>query len=372
MKNIFKILILVFAFSTQLSAQDNAVKDAYKKAVIYEVNLRQYSKEGTFKSFEKELPRLKKMGITIVWFMPIQPIGKKNRKGKLGSYYSISNYTATNPEYGTMEDFKQLVQKSHELGLKVMIDWVANHTSWDHAWVKKHPDFYDKDSTGKMHSPYDWSDVVQLNHKSKAQQTEMINAMQYWVTECNIDGFRCDMAHMAPVDFWVSARKTLDRKKPLLWLGETQDANYYKAFDIIYGWEWLHKMEDFHNGKTTTVGLDSVLQTYYKDYQKGKYRLFFTTNHDENSWSGTEFERLGDQSYKFLKLCSQLPGILLIYSGQEEPLRKRLEFFEKDEIGFRKYADAQWIKAAIDLRNKSKLITPKNKSFLLSLDSYLK
>lgn len=359
----FLLLTPAVLFAQNIKAS-KSIDALYKKAVIYEVNLRQYSKNSTFKSFEAELPRLKNMGVTVLWFMPIQPIGKKNRKGKLGSYYSISDYTATNPEYGSVEDFTNLVKKAHDLGLLVMIDWVANHTAWDHPWVKKHADYYAKDSNGKMYSPFDWSDVVQLNHKSKAQQTAMISDMQFWVKTCDIDGFRCDVAHMAPIDFWVRARKTIDKQKPLLWLAESEDTSYYKAFDILYGWEWLHKMEAYHKGTTTIEGLDSVMQNYFKDYQKGKYRLLFTTNHDENSWQGTEFERLGNSSYKFLQLCSQMPGVLLLYSGQEEPLRKRLAFFEKDIIGFKKYGDEKWVKATLDKRLTSKRLLQKNGSFL--------
>ncbi len=330
-------ILVVLALLINLSCYAIGFKINPKSTVIYEVNTRQYTKEGTFKAFAEHLPRLKAMGVSVIWFMPIQPIGTTNRKGSLGSYYSIASYTKVNPEYGTLNDFKAVVQQAHKLGLKVIIDWVANHTSWDHPWLKSHPEYYALDSTGKNYSPFDWSDVVQINHKSKAQQNAMIQDMQWWVSNCAIDGFRCDMAHLMPLDFWKEARKTLDATKPLIWLGETQEQNYFDAFDIIYGWEWLHKMEDYVKGKTTVTGLDSVMQNYYKDYKRGKYRLLFTTNHDENSWSGTEFERLKSFSSPFTKACLQLPGIPLIYSGQEEPLEKRLQFFEKENIGFKSF-----------------------------------
>jgi alpha-amylase len=332
------ILSLLFWVVFYTSAFAQNIPLLTKHAVIYEVNTRQFTKEGTFKAFAKHLPRLQKMGVNIIWLMPIQPIGTTNRKGTLGSYYSIANYTDINPEYGTLADFKAVVKQAHALNMKVMIDWVANHTSWDHPWVKAHPEYYALDSNGKKYSPFDWSDVAQINHKNKRQQEAMLSDMKYWVTNCDIDGFRCDMAHLMPLEFWKTARTKLDQVKPLIWLGETQDTNYFEAFDIIYGWEWLHKMEDYVKGTTIKGGLDSLMQNYYLDYQKGKYRLLFTTNHDENSWSGTEFDRLKNYTGIFTKACIQLPGIPLIYSGQEEPLKRRLQFFEKENINFSKYA----------------------------------
>jgi glycosidase len=194
-----------------------------KDAVIYEVNLRQYTNEGTIAAFETHLPRLKELGVDILWFMPVHPIGEKNRKGGLGSYYSVKDYTAINPEFGTMDDFKNMVNKAHELGFKVIIDWVANHTAWDHAWVNTNPDYYAKDSTGNMYGPYDWTDVAQLDFSNQQLRADMIDALKFWVAEANIDGYRCDVAGKVPVDFWEAATKELNNIKPVFMLAEEED-----------------------------------------------------------------------------------------------------------------------------------------------------
>ncbi len=317
---------------------------------IYEVNVRQYTAEGTFAAFQQHIPRLKAMGVKVLWFMPIQPIGVVNRKETLGSYYSIKDYKGINPEFGNLQDFKNIITEAHNNGMKVIIDWVANHTSWDNSWVSQHPEYYEKDTTGKMHSPYDWSDVVQLDHKNEAQQNAMVDAMQYWVTNTEIDGFRCDMAHLTPLDFWKKARVACDSARQLFWLAESQDAPYYQAFDVIYGWEWLHKMEDYYNSKTNIAGLDSIITNYNKDYNNNKFRILFTSNHDENSWQDTEYKRLGASAKAFAVLCATLPGVPLVYSGQEEPLMKKLNFFNKDNIGFANYTLAPFYKALLSTK----------------------
>ncbi len=300
---------------------------------IYEVNIRQYTPEGTFAAFAQSLPRLKDMGVQTLWFMPLQPIGQKNRKGPLGSYYSIQDYTAVNPEYGTPADFKSLVKEAHALGFKIVIDWVANHTSWDHVWTTTHPDFFTKDETGNFRPPFqDWADVIDLNYDNRDLWKEMTKAMKHWIDEYEIDGFRCDMAHLVPLDFWKEARKELDAVKPLLWLGETEEPSYHDAFDISYTWEFLHQMEKFWRQETAISGLDSVLYKYDSVFPKDAIRLYFTSNHDENSHSGTEYERIGDAAKAFAVLCATWNGIPLVYSGQELPNKKRIRFFDKDTI----------------------------------------
>ncbi|MDP9230439.1 MAG: alpha-amylase family glycosyl hydrolase [Bacteroidota bacterium] len=301
-------------------------------ANIYEVNTRQYTKEGTFNAFVKELPRLKDMGVQILWFMPIHPIGEIKRLGSLGSYYSIKNYKATNPEFGTIEDFKNLVNAAHQSGFKVILDWVTNHTAWDNVWAKDHPEYYVHDSAGNFVSPYDWKDVIQINHKNLGEQDAMIDAMKFWVTECNIDGFRCDLAHLTPLNFWRKARIELDRIKPLFWLAESEEINYHEVFDTSFTWEFLHKMEAFWRKKTDIMGLDSVLQKYNTKFPPNAIRLYFTSNHDENSHSGSEYERMGDAAKLFAVFCATWNGIPLIYSGQELPVKKRIKFFDKDPI----------------------------------------
>ena len=300
---------------------------------IYEVNLRQYTQEGTFNAFAKHLPRLKDMGVNTLWLMPIQPIGLLNRKGILGSYYSISDYTTVNPEYGTMDDFKSLVEYAHELGFKIIIDWVANHTSWDHVWTKTNPDFFTKDEHGNFRPPYpDWADVIDLNFDNRDLWPAMIEDMKFWITHFDIDGFRCDMAHLVPLDFWKEARTLLDKEKKLFWLAETEEPSYHEAFDVSYTWEFLHKMEAYWKKETNIEGLGFVLNKYDSVFPATAMRLFFTSNHDENSHSGSEYYRMGDAANAFAVLCATWNGIPLIYSGQELPVYDHLKFFEKDVI----------------------------------------
>jgi alpha-amylase len=299
---------------------------------IYEVNLRQYTKDGTFNAFVKELPRLRDMGIEVLWFMPITPISKKKRLGSLGSYYACSSYTRTNPEFGTLDDFKNLVSAAHELGFKVLIDWVANHTGYDHEWTTDHPDFYRRNQEGDFYDAHGWEDVIDLNYDNEQLRKTMIGAMEFWLRECDIDGFRCDMAMLLPLNFWQDARHHLDKIKPLFWLAESEEIDYHQAFDASYTWRWLHKMEAFWRRETDMAGLDEVLQYYSSMFPSQALRAFFTSNHDENSHSGTEYERMGAAAQPFAVLCTTWNAIPLIYSGQELPNMKRLKFFDKDCI----------------------------------------
>ena len=299
---------------------------------LYEVNLRQYTKEGTFEAFSRELLRLQDMGVKVLWFMPITPISKEKRLGTLGSYYACSSYTQTNAEFGTVDDFRQLVNKAHALGFKVIIDWVANHTGWDHEWVSLHPGFYKVNAAGNFYDNNGWQDVIDLNYYDQGMRHAMISSMEFWVTECNIDGFRCDMAHLVPLDFWRDARKHLDTVKPLFWLAETEHYNYQFVFDCSYAWNFMHASENFAKKK---IGIDDLKSTLL-DYQKKKLpqtnHLFFTSNHDENSWNGTEYEKYGNAALPFAVFAATWNGLSLVYSGQEIPNRKRLNFFEKDPI----------------------------------------
>ena len=305
-----------------------------KNLSIYEVNLRQYSQAGTFNKFAEHLPRLKEMGVGILWLMPIQPIGELNRKGSMGSYYSIKDYLAVNPEFGTMEDFKELVNKIHELGMYIIIDWVANHTAWDNNLTIEHRDFFTLDSAGNFTLPVDdWSDVIDINYNNPELRKYMIDALKFWVSECNIDGFRCDVAGMVPTDFWNDARQNLDKIKPVFMLAEAEQTDLHeKAFDMTYAWDFMHIMNDIAQGKKETNQFINHFNEEFKKYSKNDYRMYFTSNHDENSWNGTVFERLGNGAESFAALTFVLPGMPLIYSGQEAGLNKRLAFFEKDTI----------------------------------------
>lgn len=304
-----------------------------KNATIYEVNVRQFTPEGTFNAFAKHLPRLKEMGVDIIWLMPIHPIGEKNRKGGLGSYYAVRNYEEVNSEFGTLGDFQQLVKDAHALDMKVIIDWVANHTAPDNVWVDQgHKDWYTLDSLGNLQPTIgtDWWDVADLNYENREMRKAMIESMKFWLKNADIDGFRCDVAGWVPMDFWIDARKELDAVKPIFFLAESEGADQHQAFDMTYGWELHHVMNDIAKGKKTKA---DVL-TYFKKntYKKSDYRMHFTSNHDENSWNGTEMERMGDARFAMAVFAATIEGMPLVYNGQETALDKRLRFFDKDTI----------------------------------------
>lgn len=324
---------------------------------IYEVNLRQYTTEGTFNAFAKELPRLSDMGVEILWFMPVTPISVYRRLGSLGSYYACSDYTAINPEYGSMDDFKNLVNTAHNMGFKVIIDWVANHTGWDHCWTKEHPDFYKRNEHGSFYDAHGWEDVIDLDYNNNAMRSAMIGAMRFWIDTYNIDGFRCDMAMLVPLDFWRQARTALDQEKKLFWFAECEEANYHEVFDATYTWRFLHTMEAYWRKEINMDGLKNVLHDYDRQFPPTALRVFFTTNHDENSHSGSEYERMGDAARPFAVLCCTWNGLPLIYSGQELPNTKRLKFFDKDCIPWTgRYELHDFYKTLLSLRKRNKAL----------------
>lgn len=302
---------------------------------IYEVNVRQYSEEGTFQALQKALPRLKNMGVETLWFMPITPIAQKLKKGTLGSPYAASDYTSINPEFGNLNDFKNLVNEAHRLGFKVIIDWVANHTGWDHVWTVSNPEYYLKDpKTNDFQIASGMDDIIELDFSNPELRTAMIEAMKFWVKETNIDGFRCDLASWVKVDFWKEARPKVDAIKPLFWLGEFDELEtpaYGKVFDASYSWTWMHKTRDYHDGKISLQDLKNLLMKY-SEIGDDSMRAWFTTNHDENSWNGTEYEKYGVLAKPLAVFSATWNGVPLLYSGQELPNLKRLEFFEKDVI----------------------------------------
>jgi len=300
-------------------------------ANIYEVNIRQYTPEGNFVAFAKHLPRLKDMGVKILWLMPITPISIAKRQGSLGSYYACSSYTKINTEFGSIDDFKQLVTTAHSLGFKVIIDWVANHTGYDHHWTKEHPEFYLKDKDGNFTEKNGWQDVIDLDYSNDALQDAMIAAMQFWITTCQIDGFRCDMAHLVPLSFWQKARQACDEIKKLFWLAECDEKEYHQVFDVSYAWQWMHATEKYFKNEIEYNEVNKVLLAY-SSYSSGNDKLFFTSNHDENSWNGTEYEKYGKAAKAMAVFTFTWQGIPLIYSGQENCNQKRLLFFDKDEI----------------------------------------
>lgn len=322
-----------------------------RDAVIYEVNVRQFTPEGTFQAFDRELPRLKDLGVDILWFMPVHPISEKNRKGKLGSYYAVRDYKAINPEFGTLEDFKNTVRRAHDLGMKVIIDWVPNHSGCDNAWVTEHPSWYARNDKGEMFGPYDWTDVYKFDYFNPEMRRGMVDALKFWLTEAGIDGFRCDVAAEVPVDFWNETRPQLQAVQPgLFMLAEASDPRLQReGFDMGYNWP----MKDLFSAIAATAGqytfkapgekeprkfpvrhaaaIDSMLAVQALDYPADTYLMNMITNHDLNSWEGTEFERLGNLSQAFAVLSYTLPGMPLIYTGQETGMNRAFEFFDKDK-----------------------------------------
>ena len=317
-----------------------------RTATIYELNVRQFSPEGTIAAAARQLPRLRRMGVKIVWVMPVQPIGEKERKGPLGSYYAIRDYRAVNPAFGTLADFKGFVRQAHGLGLTVILDWVANHTAWDHPWATEHPDWYQRDQDGRIHGyEYDngtsvehWTDVIGLDYRNPAVAPAMIAAMRWWLVETGIDGFRCDVAMRVPLAFWVRARTELERVRPQFWLAEADGAEMHRAFDMTYGWSLKNLLVDIAAGKAEAADLRPWLAKERATYPADAYRMVFTSNHDENSWAGSDLELYRGHLPVFAVLAATLPGMPLIYNGQEAGLTKRLQFFERDPIVWGGYA----------------------------------
>ncbi len=325
---------------------------------VYEVNLRQYTTEGTFNAFANELQRLKDMGVETLWFMPITPIAKQNMKGSMGSYYACSDYTSINPEFGTLQDFKNLVALAHSMGFKVIIDWVANHTGWDHVWTKTNPEYYKVDASSKgFQIASGMDDIIELAFNNADMRNAMIDAMRYWITECDIDGFRCDLAFWVVLDFWMQARTELEKTKTLFWLAENDIAEhpeYFEAFDSCYTWLWMHKTEEFCKQHLDKAVLDDVLQQYNKICTATDIPLWFTSNHDENSWNGIEYEKYGDMAKALAVFSFTWHGMPMIYSGQELPNLKRLAFFDKDTIEWNgKYELHDFYKTLLTLKKNN-------------------
>jgi alpha-amylase len=337
-----KHFLIGISLIASLAALSGCSKNAQKtqdwtvNTVVYELNVRQATAEGTFKAAEKKLPMLKSVQADIIWLMPIYPIGEKGRKGTLGSYYAIKDYCDVNPEFGSLEDFDHFLKAAHEMGFKVILDWVANHTSPDNAWVTEKPaDWYVRDSLGNTVVEYDWTDIAKLNYGSKEMRAEMEKSMRFWLDR-GIDGFRCDVASEVPKDFWTDVFRKFrnDYHRRLYFLAEGEDEWLHEAgFDATYSW----KLKDILNKVSKdSVGTKDILE--YIDWNKetypaGAYRLTFTSNHDENSWSGSEFERLGDAWQAMTILCWTLPNAQpLIYTGQEVGYDHRFQFFEKDPM----------------------------------------
>ena len=344
-----KILLLFTLFfiscndQKELSTSFNV--NQIKDGVIYEANIRQYSESGKFEDFTKDIYKLKDLGVKIIWLMPIHPISKTNRKGTLGSYYSISDYKAVNPEFGNKDDLDKLIKEAHKHDMLVILDWVANHTGWDHKWIKNKPDYYTKNENGEITDPinpttgesWGWTDVADLNFDNMEMQNEMIEAMEYWVKEHDIDGYRLDAAHSCPASFWKKSIERLKKIKNVLMLAEsdgyhTGGFELIELFDMSYNWSGHHVLNRIYKKENNSEDLKLNINRNLNDYSSKHVLMNFTSNHDENTWAGTVFDRYGDGAKTFAALTYFLPGIPLIYNGQEYGLNKRLEFFEKDFI----------------------------------------
>lgn len=325
-----------------------------RNAVIYQVNTRQFTSEGTLKAATREIPRLKALGVDILWLMPIHPIGEKNRKGSLGSPYSIRDYRAVNPELGTMAELKAFVATAHANGMKVVIDWVANHSAWDNALMTEHPDWYERDWKGAHRSTpwWDWSDIVDFNYSKLGLRRYMAESMAFWVREADIDGFRADVAGYVPPDFWTDVRRDLEAIKPVWMLGEFNHRDLHlTSFDASYGWAWAEALMKIGKGQADTGALYGFYSENESAWPTGAQRMIFTSNHDENAWAGTEFERFGPALNNAFALLFTSEGIPLVYNGQEAGNDKRLKFFERDPIVWKDHPHSALIRDWISFRD---------------------
>jgi len=325
------------------------------KGNIYEVNIRQYTPEGTFQAFEAHLQRLRDMGVETLWFMPIHPISKTDRKGELGSYYAISSYYAVNPEFGTLDEWKHLVSKAKEMGFQVLMDWVPNHTGADHEWLSSHPEFYVLDTVkGQPLAPFDWTDVRELNYDNAEMRDSMVAALSYWLKTTPIDGFRVDVAWGVPFDFWKTCIPALKKIRPgLFMLAEAEGPEFHEAgFDATYPWSVFHTLNKIASGDRNVYSLDSVLAAEDSTYPSNALRMYFTSNHDENSWNKADYGTMPGPIHAPFSVFTQTyqRSIPLIYSGQEEPVMDSIRFFYKDTIPFQKKARESFYHTLLKLR----------------------
>ncbi len=356
--NMKKILLVFFAALLAFACSQAPQQQPLENSVVYEMNVRQYTPEGTFAAAQQQLPRLKELGIDILWLMPIHPIGVKERKGTLGSYYAIADYKEINPEFGTMEDFENFLAEAHRLGFRVVLDCVANHTSPDAKWINECPaDWYVRDSLGNTVVNYDWTDIAELNYDNPDVWTAMADQMRFWM-EKGVDGFRCDMAAEVPFEFWQETIADFRADYPGMYmLAEGQDPKLHtiSGFNSSYAWEMHHVLNAIAKGEQGMPELLAQIQRDAELFPADAQRLMFTSNHDENSWAGTEFERMGDAAKVMAVLTFTLPNSQpLIYTGQEMGWNKRFEFFEKDPIpAWEENEYTDFYKYLIDIRHNN-------------------
>lgn len=327
--------------------------DWSRKAIIYQINTRQFSPQGTLKGATQQIPRLKALGVDILWLMPIHPIGEKNRKGSLGSPYSVKDFREVSPELGTKADLKALVDAAHANGMKVILDWVGNHSAWDNVLMTQHPDWYDRDWKGALHSTpwWDWTDIVDFDYSKVGLRHYMADAMKMWVRDYGIDGYRADVAGYVPPDFWADVRRDLTQIKPVWMVAEFNQRDLImNSFDGTYGWPWAEAVMKISKGEADTGALYGYYSENESAWPTGAQRMIFTSNHDENSWAGTEFERFGPALNNAFALLFTSEGIPLVYNGQEAGNDRRLKFFEKDPIVWKDHPNGALIKDWIAFR----------------------
>ena len=309
-----------------------------RDATLYQINTRQFTPEGTFTAAAEHLPRLRDLGVSILWLMPVQPIGERNRKGGLGSPYAVADYYGVNPEFGTGEDLRAFVAAAHDLGLRVILDWVANHTAWDCALVDSHPEWYARDHKGDFTPTpwWDWDDIIDLDYRSPELRRYMTEAMVHWVRTYDLDGFRCDVAGFVPTDFWETARRELEQVKPVFLLAEWESRDLHRAaFDMTYAWSWNEHLHAIATGQGDVELLRIFYSWDHKAWPDDSIRMMFVSNHDHNAWEGTEYERFGDAVEAAVVLSVVGAGMPLVHNGQEAGLRRRLKFFDRDPIEWR-------------------------------------
>lgn len=333
--------------------------DWTRDAVIYQINTRQFTPEGTFRAAQAQLPRLQRLGVDILWLMPIHPIGELNRKGTLGSPYSVRDFRAVNPEFGTLEDFRAFVDEAHRLGMRVIIDWVANHSAWDNPLSREHPEWYERDWRGNFRSTpwWDWTDIIDFDFSQVGIRRYMADSMIYWVRDVGIDGFRADVAGYVPLDFWEQARRDLDAIKPVFMLAEFEQRDMHaNAFDATYAWGWNRAVHSIARGEADVGALFGFYSENESAWPRGAMRMMYTSNHDQNSWEGTEFERFGPALTNAIVLSFAGEGIPLIYNGQEAGNQRRLQFFERDPIQWRDHPNGDLFRRLIALKSANRAL----------------
>lgn len=374
-KSFIFCLVFIFGITTSAANQDNKEKNMHsyepkpyvelthpewvKNATIYEVNIRQYTEEGTFNAFSDHLPRLKSLGVDILWLMPIHPIGEKNRKGEKGSYYSVKDYKGINPDFGDMNDLKALVNKAHSMGMYVILDWVANHSAWDNPLTVSNPEWYTKDHNGSFQPTpwWDWSDIIDFDYTNPEMREYMTGALKYWVKEANIDGYRADVAGFIPTDFWDNVRVELDQIKPVFMLAEWDARDLHKkAFDMSYAWDLHDVMHEVAIGKKAGDAIYLHFAHALNAWPDNAIKMNFVDNHDKNSWEETMFDRFGSHLETSIVLTATAEGMPLIYSGQEAGLDKVLAFFDKDKIKWQQHPIGELYKTLFELKHKNKAL----------------